>query len=104
MDILRGSPDGYVKLKNGNKFWATILEDLPNVVTIQTGGAKITLPKSQVSQVNKKSEGDIKLEDDWRNDELPTPVPTVDPGLEFDAQEPTIRVRIKTPATPPKGK
>ncbi|MCB9917500.1 MAG: hypothetical protein H6832_03765 [Planctomycetes bacterium] len=99
-NILKGGPEGYVKLKNQNKIWGQILEDLPDVVTIQKGEHRIVIPKVAVAQVTKEKRAEIRLgknDQDWSEDALPQvesdlPEVKVEPELQSGA----IRVQLDT--------
>ncbi|MCA8970150.1 MAG: hypothetical protein KDC95_10215 [Planctomycetes bacterium] len=99
-NILKGGPEGYVKLKNQNKIWGQILEDLPDVVTIQKGEHRIVIPKVAVAQVTKEKRAEIRLgknDQDWSEDALPrveSDLPDV--KVEPELQSGAIRVQLDT--------
>ncbi len=105
--VLKQGPDGYVQLKNQNKIWGRILEDLPDVVTIQTGQLQIIVPRESVLEVSKKQAAVIQLgreEEDWSDDSIPTadlPKSRV-PELEKPGEEETAAgaVRVNLGPTP----
>nr|HMQ20982.1 hypothetical protein [Planctomycetota bacterium] len=98
VDILRGGPEGYVKLKNQNKIWGQILEDLPDVVTIQKGEHRIVIPKVAVAQVTKQKEAQVRLgrnDQDWSEDSLPQAEPDLpNVQVEPELQSGAIRVQL----------
>ncbi|MFQ5506209.1 MAG: hypothetical protein ACE5F1_15675, partial [Planctomycetota bacterium] len=103
--ILNRSPSGYVKLKNSNKLWGKILENLPDVVTIQTGSSRIVIPRTTVLEVatnETESALSIQQKENWRITpkelDSSTPIPTVEPD---GPETPQIRVRLEWPAQEP---
>lgn len=98
--ILRSGPSGYVRLKNQNKIWGKILEDLPDVVTIETGASRIVLPRTSVDEVSRQPDREIELgkeEEDWSNALLPEVEPSLprpEPEIEFEPPSGSIRVNL----------
>lgn len=100
LEMLRGGPQGFVKLKNQNKIWGQILEDLPDVVTIQKGEHRITIPKVAVAQVSKQERATVRLgrnDEDWSEESIPqveAPPAVSEPKIEPELQSGAVRVRL----------
>lgn len=103
LEMLKGGSQGFVKLKNQNKIWGKIFEDLPDSITVQDGENLIVIPKVTVAQVTKQKKARVRLgrnDQDWSEQSIPRletdlkqPTTEVEPELESGA----VRVRLDTP-------
>ncbi|MEZ5989941.1 MAG: hypothetical protein R3F30_12610 [Planctomycetota bacterium] len=96
---LQRSPTGYVELRNENKLWGRILEDLPDLVTIETSEKhKISIPREIVKAVKTKDLSEIRVERDaeiWRDDVLEGAEDLPMPEVEEEPEPGSLRIRIE---------